>query len=366
MKTIALISPNKSAYSETFIQAHKRLLNARVVYYYGGALPHYCEGQGPVQPSRFDAALKRIRSALRLAPDISLQEDMLARSFRRNRVEKVFAEYGPTGTAVLNVCEKAGLPLIVHFHGYDISVRSVVSRYREQYARMFAYAESIVAVSKPMISALVECGAASEKITYAPYGPQQGFFLVNPRCSEKTFAAVGRFVNKKAPYYTVLAFARVLKSHPDARLYFAGDGPLLNACKNLARYYGCENAITFPGVVDPPALQNVYEKARGFVQHSITADDGDMEGTPVAVLEAAAAGLPVVATDHAGIPDVVINGTTGLLVREHDVDGMAAAMLRLLDDRNYAMTLGQQARRHVKDNFSMERHISILSALIDG
>lgn len=361
MKTIALISPNKSAYSETFIQAHRRLLRARVVYYYNGALPHCCEGQAPLQPGRLDAAMKRLRRSR----GTSLQEDMLLRSFRRNRVEKVFAEYGPTGAAVLNVCQRAGLPLIVHFHGYDISVRRVVERYREQYARMFDYAESIVAVSKPMVSALVECGAAREKITYAPYGPQDGFFHVNPLLSDKTFAAAGRFVDKKAPYYTVLAFARVLKSHPDARLYFAGDGPLLNACRNIARYHGCANAVTFPGVVAPPALQNVYARARGFVQHSITADDGDMEGTPVAVLEAAAAGLPVVATQHAGIPEVVINGTTGLLVSEHDVAGMADAMLRLLDDRDYAMRLGRQARQHVRDNFSLEKHIAILNALID-
>ncbi len=361
MKTIALISPNKSAASETFILAHRRLLGARVVYYYGGALPGCCEGQAPLQPGRMDALLKRLRPSA----GTTLQEDALLRSFRRNRVDKVFAEYGPTGAAVLNACRKAGLPLIVHFHGYDISVRRVVERWREQYARMFDYAESIVAVSRPMIGALVELGAAREKITYAPYGPQEAFFLVNPRCSEKTFAAAGRFVNKKAPHYTVLAFARVLKSHPDARLYFAGEGPLLNACKNIARYLGCEHAVSFPGVVDPPALQNVYERARGFVQHSITADDGDMEGMPVAVLEAAASGLPVVATEHAGIPDAVLHGQTGLLVGEHDVDGMADAMLRLLDDRDYALSLGRQGRRHVQENFSMEKHISILNALID-
>jgi glycosyltransferase involved in cell wall biosynthesis len=216
-----------------------------------------------------------------------------------------------------------------------------------------------------MVSALAALGACREKIAYTPCAPQDSFFQVSPRLSEQTFAAAGRFVNKKAPYYTVLAFDRVLKSHPGARLFFAGEGPLLNACRNIARHLGCEHAVTFPGAVDPPALQDVFARARGFVQHSITADDGDSEGTPVAVLEAGAAGLPVVATAHAGIPDVVVHGQTGLLVAEHDVDGMADAMRRLLDDREYAVTLGRQARQHVQDNFSMQQHISILSALID-
>jgi len=251
MRTIALLSPNKSSVSETFIQAHKRLLRARIIYYYNGALPHCCEGQGPLHGGRLDAVLKKLRRS----GDMSLAEDMLLRSFARNGVEKVYAEYGPTGAAVLNVCIKAGLPLIVHFHGYDISVRSVVNRYRDQYARMFDYAEAIVAVSKCMITALVELGADRSKIVYTPCAPQDVFFLVNPRLAEPVFAAAGRFVDKKAPYYTVLAFAKLLRTHPGARLYFAGEGPLLNSCKNIARHLGCDNAIVFPGAVDSPALQ---------------------------------------------------------------------------------------------------------------
>jgi colanic acid/amylovoran biosynthesis glycosyltransferase len=366
MKTIALISPNKSAYSETFIRAHKNLLHAKVKYYYNGSLPCCLEGVGQFKPTRSYLALRRIRTLLHYTADTTFQEDLLIASFKKNKVEKVYAEYGPTGVALLHACIKSRLPLIVNFHGYDASARRCVDRYREQYVRMFDYAESVVAVSRPMVTKLVALGADRGKITCTPCGPQDSFFQVQPRFSEKIFVAAGRFVDKKAPYYTVLAFVRVLQSHPDARLYFAGEGPLLNICRNIARFHGCEHAVIFPGMVDPPALQNLYERALGFVQHSITADDGDMEGTPVAVLEASAAGLPVVATEHAGIPDVVMHGQTGLLVREHDVDGMAANMIRLLEDRKYAMSLGQRGREYVQDNFSMNKHIGILNALIDA
>jgi len=365
MKTIALISPNREAGSETFIQAHKALLRADVKYYYGSALPHFLESAGPLNPRRSDAVVRKMLNAIGLRRETTLQEDMLAGSFRRNRVEKVYAEYGPTGAAVLPVCRKTGLPLIVNFHGYDISVRTVVERYREPYARMFEYAQSIVAVSRTMVERLVALGAERGKITYAPYGPDDSFFKVQPCYGDKAFVAAGRFVNKKAPYYTILAFVNVLKHHPAAKLYFAGEGPLLNSCKNLVRYHACDNSVIFLGHVEPAALQSLYERARGFVQHSITADDGDMEGTPVAVLEAGAAGLPVVATAHAGISDVVINGETGLLVEEHDVAGMAEHMIRLLDDTPCATALGQNAREHIRNNFSMDRHIGILNGLID-
>ena len=83
------------------------------------------------------------------------------------------------------------------------------------------------------------------------------------------------------------------------------------------------------------------------------------------MLEASAAGLPVVSTLHAGIPAVVVDGQTGLLVQEHDVERMAQYMIRLLDDREYAMSLGRQGREFVRNNFSMEKHIGVLNGLIN-
>ena len=143
--------------------------------------------------------------------------------------------------------------------------------------------------------------------------------------------AAGRFVDKKAPHLTLLAFRKVLEHFPDAELVIVGDGPLLPVCRDLVRYYRMDANVTLPGVVTPGEVCEQFSHCAAFVQHSVTGRNGDMEGTPVAVLEAAAAGLPVIATRHAGIPDVVCHGQTGLLVDEHDVDGMATAMQKDLD-----------------------------------
>jgi glycosyltransferase involved in cell wall biosynthesis len=103
-----------------------------------------------------------------------------------------------------------------------------------------------------------------------------------------------------------------------------------------------------------------------FVQHSVTPSYGDAEGTPVTILEAQAAGLPVVSTKHAGIPQAVVHGKTGYLVDERDVEGMAGYMSALLADRSACVAMGSQARQHIKQNYSMTRHISILQELIDA
>ena len=102
------------------------------------------------------------------------------------------------------------------------------------------------------------------------------------------------------------------------------------------------------------------QQARAFVQHSVTTSYGDSEGTPVAILEASASGLPIVSTEHGGIVDAVLHNETGFLVPECDVDGMAHFMLQLALNPNLAQKLGQAARQHMQSNFSMERTIQLL------
>ena len=106
-------------------------------------------------------------------------------------------------------------------------------------------------------------------------------------------------------------------------------------------------------------------QVRGFVQHSIVAPDGDGEGNPVAVMEAQLSGLPVVATRHAGIPEVVRDGETGLLLSEGDVDGMAAAMRRLVLEPALAARLGAAGQQRVSAQFTVQHHWAAIADLLE-
>jgi colanic acid/amylovoran biosynthesis glycosyltransferase len=242
--------------------------------------------------------------------------------FRRARPRAVLAEFGQSGVVVLDACRRMDLPLIVHFHGADISKHEVLRTYADAYRSLFRQARAIVAVSRAMQQRLMSLGAPPEKMHCNPCGVDCGVFSrASPATTGPVFVAVGRFVEKKAPQLTILAFARVHQRHPDARLRMIGDGPLLDACRDLPRGLGVAPAVTFLEAQPHSVIQEEMRNARGFVQHSVEAASGDSEGMPVAILEAGASGLPVVATRHAGIPDAVIEGTTGFLVDEHDVDG---------------------------------------------
>jgi glycosyltransferase involved in cell wall biosynthesis len=105
-------------------------------------------------------------------------------------------------------------------------------------------------------------------------------------------------------------------------------------------------------------------EARAFVQHSLVAPDGDSEGSPVAVMEAQLSGLPVVATLHGGIPEVVEEGVTGFLLPEDDVDAMAEAMARFAVDPSLAGQLGKAGRQRALGRFTVRHHLEQVTALL--
>src|SRR5690554_6240090 len=358
---IAIFSPSKNPYSETFIQAHKNFLRGNIFYYYGGK---HLELEGhPPLASVNDLRLLRLIKKLFRKPGNFIMESIIANSFRKHKIDVILVEYGTHANWLLPFIKKSGLPLVVHFHGYDASIKSVVEE-NGGYKELFVYASKVIAVSRKMEAMLLEMGCPREKLVYNVYGPQPEFVDVKPTFSKKQFVAIGRFTDKKAPYYTILAFKMATANHPDAKLIMAGDGQLLNACKNLARHLGIADRVEFPEVITPERYRDLLSESWGFVQHSITADSGDMEGTPLAVLEASVAGVPVIATKHAGIPDVIVDGKTGLLCAEHDVAGMAENMIRVLDDVGYANELGAAGKRNIMENFSMERHIESLQNIL--
>jgi colanic acid/amylovoran biosynthesis glycosyltransferase len=178
--------------------------------------------------------------------------------------------------------------------------------------------------------------------------------------------AVGRFVEKKAPHLTLLAFREAQRQIPAAKLILAGDGPLLNATKQMARALGLEESVQFLGAVQPAKVVNLLQSARAFVQHSVTAPNGDSEGTSISVLEAAATGLPVISTYHAGIADTMIHGVTSLLAPEYDVHCMAGHIAAILEQPELASRLGGNARKHVAENYSMEKSIAGISSVLSG
>jgi colanic acid/amylovoran biosynthesis glycosyltransferase len=358
---IALISPSLDQYSETFINAHKEFLKGKIFFYHNGELPTMLQGK-PIIYGRQKRIKHILRGYYRLN-NFSIEQEALLESFQSNKIDLVFAEYGSTGETVAELCEQLKIPLIVHFHGFDAHHQNQLIAY-QSYKKLFRYASYVIVVSKKMRTDLIKLGCPVEKIVYTVCGPRKEFFDITPDFSKPNFLSAGRFTDKKAPYYVILAFARVLKKLPHAKLIMAGEGELFNTCNNLIRYLRLEKNIKLVGSISPDELRKIMASSRAFIQHSLTTPEGNSEGTPVVITEAGAAGLPVIATAHAGIADVIRHNHTGLLSEEHNIDEMAANIILLASDADLAKKMGENAKEIVLRDFTMDKHIAILNSTI--
>ncbi len=354
---ILIVQPTRTGITETFLDKMTTGLHAETLTVWG-VMPRM-EDRMTLRPTASNA-LKFVHRVLsqrnaadqwfRVACDVAFEQVI-----RDYRPAVVIGQYGHAATWLIDACTRTSVPLIAHFHGLDASKHAILAEYESAYQRLFGAAAAIIAVSRTMRDSLVTLGAPIDRTHRIPYGVDCSFFSgADPSKAPPIFLAVGRMVEKKGHYLTLLAFQKLLASHPVAKLRMVGDGPLLGLCKDLATNLGFASSVDFLGPRTPDEIRLEMRNARAFVQHSITASDGDAEGTPVAVIEAAASGLPVIATRHAGIPEVVVHESTGLLVKERDVDAMASCMLRLAENAAEAGCFGAQAREDALENFTQE------------
>jgi len=373
---LAVVMPERNVVSESFIRSQIEGLSASTIEVWGSPRPLYHqEGatvlSGPpfllAKALRIFMGMESTRAAAAVGNRLSTTryEKQLASFLRRSQVAVVLAEFGPTGTVIMNACVRSATPLVVHFHGYDAYQREVLDRMRDSYARLFEIADRIIAVSKHMARQLGDLGAPPNRIVYNPYGVDiDAFRGGQPDTAPPTLLALGRFVDKKAPMLTLQAFAEVHKEETQSRLVMLGDGPLRDSCIGLARELEIETSVTFSGSVDHDGVVGWMRRVRCFVQHSRRAADGDSEGTPLAVLEASSCGLPVISTRHAGIVEAVQDGVSGFLVDEGDVDGMAKHMLRLVREPELAARMGVAGRRHIEANYSSQKSLGRLRSIL--
>ena len=356
--------------SETFARATAARLPCHVQVVHNGPYSPLYLDDSPLQstkPLAKAARLARHAVARVRGTDVPASElrRLYVRAFRRARCQAVYVEYGHTAVLVMDACRRLELPLIVHFHGIDAHSSLILDRYGGRYPKLFEQATAIIANSPTMERALLDLGARAEKLHYVPNGVDVDRFRAGaPAEAHPTFLAVGRFVEKKAPQLTIAAFATVHRTQPEARLRMIGDGRLLGVCRDLAQGLGVGEAVTFLGSQPHDVVTEEMQRARAFVQHSVVASDGNSEGMPNSILEASASGLPVVATRHAGIPEVVIDGETGFLVEERDVEGMARQMAQLLLEPRLAAELGRAGRKRMQERFSIDSRIARLWAIV--
>lgn len=365
---LCIVSERKPGYSETFIRSHLNLISDQTISFYGNNFPCFDRCDELIVPKTLtlgERLLAKLSVSFGKSSPKSAQIKAFKRLLKREKVQVILAEYGQTGVNIYQVCQELEIPLIVHFHGFDAYNQYVLDYKGKAYPDLFQSAAAIIAVSQDMRQQLLHLQCPEEKLHYNPCGVNLELFqATQPETNPPTFVAIGRFADKKAPYLSILAFNEVAKVFPEAKLKMIGDGNLLDSCRCLVEALNLSKQVELLGSRSHEEVAAAMQGARAFVQHSVRTSYGDSEGTPVAVLEAGACGLPVIATRHAGIKDVVIENETGLLVEEKDFKGMSEYMLTLAKNPQLASQLGKAARERIQKDFSMDQSIEKLRTII--
>ncbi|MEV6343003.1 glycosyltransferase [Actinoplanes sp. NPDC051851] len=281
------------------------------------------------------------------------------------RPDLVHAHFGGDGWLISDSARRLGVPLVVTVHGHDVTRQprsrgAKGLRYRRNLRVMFARAALVVAVSEVIREQAIRHGADPFRVRVhytgvpVPAAPP----LVTKRWD---VAFVGRFVAKKGVDDLLTALSTMTSPRP--RALFIGDGELLGRMRDRAAELRVD--ATFVGSESPAAVHRHLAESRILAAPSKTAPDGDTEGLPTTILEAAALGVPVAATRHSGIPEAVVHGETGLLTPEADPVALAGSLTRLLGDADLRHRLGTQGRRRVLADFDLREQSLRLESLYD-
>lgn len=364
---ICITRSSRYAYSETFIRDQIKEFSelAQVHSIHSGRFPEKDEDGNLLSPKVFWGIHKFVK--LFTGRNNYFSNYGVKKYLQKKKIDVVLTNYGISAVHMVPVCKALNIPLLAIFHGHDATDRKLLQQYKNKYPRLFEYASYLIAVSEDIKTQLIKMGADPAKIEVVPCGVDSSKFKPQTSTSDKkNFISVGRFTPKKGPLHTIRAFYKVIQEEPNATLTMVGSkSGLCGKCEQLVAELGIEKSIHFTGVLGPDEISNLMSSSLGFIQHSITAPNGDTEGTPVSVMEASSSGLPIISTLHGGIKQAVVHGETGFLVEEQDEDAMAKYILQICKNPALAKEMGAKGRAHIQKNYEQKEQIRKLHRLAE-
>jgi len=289
-----------------------------------------------------------------------------SRFLSTRRPALIHAHFGWSAAAVLHLAKKHRVPMVFTAHGSDVNSLSSGGRwYPRQLAECLAVADKVLCVSQFIANRVRQLGCPDDKIRVLRLGVPIPPLPQRRVAEEVRFIAVGRLTPVKGPLFTLRAFRLVHEKLPQARLCLIGDGPLMGDVRTFLNESGLADAVRVLGQASHARVYQEMAQSDVFVQHSVRTPDGQEEGFPLTFAEAAAHGLPSVGTRSGGTPEAVLDGVTGFLVPERDVDAMARKMLALATDAKLRSQMGAAGRAYVVENCDLEKQNASLEGLYD-
>nr|WP_246409686.1 glycosyltransferase [Granulicella aggregans] len=280
---------------------------------------------------------------------------------RRHRPSLIHAHFAFDGLRASTIAKNLKIPLLVTLHGYDVTKHL---DYGPTFSGLWQQASRFLCVSEYIKRAALKAGFPAEKLMVQYIGIDLDAFPSREQPSSEsppTVLFVGRLAEKKGCIYLIRAMAEVRRAVPDATLLIIGDGPQREALERESTALGVE--ATFAGRRNPAEIRVAMSEAAIFCAPSIEAEDGDSEGLGMVFLEAQATELPVVSTNHGGIPEAIRNGVSGLLAEPKDAQDLARCILEYLQNPRSRDQAGVAGRKFVIDCFDLKHRTTQLEQI---
>lgn len=271
----------------------------------------------------------------------------------------IHAHFGPNGS-VAAALRDMGLiegKVVTTFHGADMT-RTLKRPGSSNYSFLASEGDLFLPISERWKRKLIEMGFPEDRTKVHHMGVDCSRIDFKPPAVEDErirILSVSRLVEKKGIQYAIRALSRCLdQTDVNVEYTIVGGGERREYLEGLVNELGITDHVCFAGWKSKDEVIELLGQAHIFLAPSVTAENGDQEGIPVAIMEAMARGLPVVSTLHSGIPELVADGESGLLVPERDVEALAKALRTLLENSDSLPEMGRVGRRIVEEQFEVD------------
>jgi colanic acid/amylovoran biosynthesis glycosyltransferase len=295
---------------------------------------------------------------------------------RRTQARLLHSHFAGKGWKDLPLARATGLPHISSFYGADIWRNSRSEKWRTRFLELWREGDLFLVEGEAMRAKVISLGCPPDKVRVQHLGVDLSsatfFEREAPKDGPIKVLISGRAVEKKGHELAVRIFARARRECPRLELSVmviaksAEEKAVLARVQALVRELDLEGCVNFPPPLPYAAWRKSLEAYHLFLAPSLHASDGDAEGgAPVSLIDMSATGIPIVASKHCDIPEVVPHGVGGLLFEENDEAGGAAMLLEAVRSAQRWGEWGRAGRAHVERHYSLATQVSALEAVYD-
>ena len=297
---------------------------------------------------------------------------------KENQVLLLHSHFGNRGYFDLALKQRLKIPQVTTFYGHDVSLLPQEERWRKRFKVFFEQGDLILAEGNYMKKTLLEMGCPDSKVRVQHLGIDCEKIPFIPRKmvdgQKVKILIAGTFREKKGITYALEAFARLVPKYKNIEVTLIGDAGrsqreinYKNEITTIIDSRNIADKVNYLGFLPYPAFIEEAKNNHIFLSPSIHPSDGETEGgAPVALIEMSAYGMPIVSTFHCDIPEVVIDGESGFLVKEKDTNGLAERLEHLITHPELWESMGRTGRKHIEEEFNIVTQAAKLETFYDS